>query len=288
MRHREHCWWSYRNRKLQDAQLISTFSTPKEGKIANARTDFSARESYEQQDAATGQKPNVGSVCVSIVQHSPSHRMVTTFTKEVIDEDDAKGFARKIVTYAKGETTEEEKLVLRTDVHFAYARNKGDARFHHTFHQDIISLYKTGKVKHAFAAWHDGKVLPGCKNYEQEEGDKWTEFTALLPLLELLRIFSDGAGAQYQQRQTTHGTACCSADTGVQISHDVHEKYDFKGPWDSYGKESTESRRSAVRNRTATINNAYLHAKHNATAMARPKQEKSEARWRDYAADHCW
>ena len=41
-----------------------------------------------------------------------------------------------------------------------------------------------------------------------------------------------------------------------------------------------------MRNRTATINNAYLHAKHNATAMARPKQEKSEARWRDYAADN--
>jgi hypothetical protein len=41
-----------------------------------------------------------------------------------------------------------------------------------------------------------------------------------------------------------------------------------------------------VRHRTATINNAYLHAKHNSKAMARPKQEKSEARWRDYAADH--
>ena len=41
-----------------------------------------------------------------------------------------------------------------------------------------------------------------------------------------------------------------------------------------------------MRNRSATINNAYLHAKHNAAAMARPKQEKSEARWRDYAADH--
>ena len=40
-----------------------------------------------------------------------------------------------------------------------------------------------------------------------------------------------------------------------------------------------------MRQRTATINNAYLHAKHNAMAMARPKQEKSEARWRDYAAD---
>ena len=72
----------------------------------------------------------------------------------------------------------------------------------------------------------------------------------------------------------------------MRIWHDVHERYDFKGPWDSYGKESTESRRSAVRNRTATINNAYLHAKHNALAMARPRQEKSEARWRDYAADH--
>lgn len=41
-----------------------------------------------------------------------------------------------------------------------------------------------------------------------------------------------------------------------------------------------------MRNRVATINNAYLHAKHNAKAMARPKEEKSEARWRDYAADN--
>jgi hypothetical protein len=46
--------------------------------MLNFRTDFSARESYEQQDAATGQKPNVGSVCVSIVQHSPTTRKVST------------------------------------------------------------------------------------------------------------------------------------------------------------------------------------------------------------------
>ena len=98
--------------------------------------------------------------------------------------------------------------------------------------------------------------------------------------------FTDGAPPQYQQKETTHGTSCCFADHGVRIIHDVHEKYDFKGPWDAYGKEATDSRRSAVRNRSATINNAYLHAKHNAQAMARPKQEKSEARWRDYAADH--
>ena len=272
--HRERCWWQYRNRKLQDAALIDMFDTEEDGTVINFRTDFSARESYEQQDAATGQKPNVGSVCISIVQHSPSRRKVTTYTKEVIDEDDAKGFARKVVTYAKGEHTTEEKVVLTTDVHFAYARNKGNARFHHTFHQDIISLYKTGKVKHAFAAWYEGKVLPGCKNYEHEEGDKWTEatFEAWLPKLLKALGFTDGAGPQYQCRETTHGTARCHADLGVIIVHDVHERYDFKGPWDSYGKESTESRRAAVRNRTATINNAYKHAKHNASAMARPKQ----------------
>ena len=227
-----------------------------------------------------------------------------------------------MVTYAKGEKTTEDKVVLTTDVHFGYARNKGNARFHHSFHQDIIALYKTGKVLHAFAAWHDGKVLPSCKNYEHEEGEKWTEadFPALLPDLEDARGFTDGAFPQYQQKETTHGTARCFTDLGVRISHHIHEKFDFKGPWDAYGKESTESRRSAVRNRTAVIDNAYLHAKHNAKAMARPKQvsseagrvrangrkrlaahhslltalcaldtrptqEKSEARWRDYAAD---
>ena len=57
---------------LQDAELISLFETIKDRTKLNFRTDFSARESYEQQDAATGQKPNVGSVCVSIVQHSPT------------------------------------------------------------------------------------------------------------------------------------------------------------------------------------------------------------------------
>jgi hypothetical protein len=159
VKHREHCWWQYRNRKLQDHSLRLTYGTNMEGKKLNFRTDFSARESYEQQDAATGQKPNVGSVCVSIVQHSPTKRYVTTYVKEVISEDDAKGFARKIVTYAKGVHETEEKVTLRTDVHFGCARNKGDARFHHTFHQDIISLYKKGKVMHAYAAWHDGKVL---------------------------------------------------------------------------------------------------------------------------------
>jgi hypothetical protein len=33
---------------------------------------------------------------------------------------------------------------------------------------------------------------------------------------------------------------------------------------------STESRHSAVRNRSAVINNAYLHAKHNAESAADP------------------
>ena len=286
MKHRELCWWQYRNRKLQDLEATLSFGTDKDRTMLNFRTDFSARESYEQQDAATGQKPNVGSCCISIVQHSPTKRTVTTYVKEVVSEDDAKGFARKVVTYHKGVHETEDKIVLRTDVHFGYARNKGDARFHHPFHQDIISLYKTGKVLHAFAAWHEGKVLPGCKNYAQETGEKWSSFAPLLPQLTMARGFSDGAGCQYQQRETTHGTVRCFADIGVRIFHDVHERYDFKGPWDTYGKESTESRRSAVRNRTATINCAYLHAKHNAKAMAWPKQEKSEARWRDYAADH--
>ena len=110
----------------------------------------------------------------------------------MVDEEDAKGFARKVVTYAKGVTRTEEKLTLRTDVHFGYARNKGNARFHHTFHQDVMLLYKTGEVKHAFAAWYDGKVLPGCKNYANEEGEKWTEFSPLLPKLEEANVFTDG------------------------------------------------------------------------------------------------
>ena len=192
--HRERCGWQHRNRQLQDAELIHAAGTPKARTLINFRTDFSARESYEQQDASTGQKPNVGSVCVSIVQHSASTRSVTTYTKEVLSEEDAKGFARKVITYDKGVRATEDKVVLQTDVHFGYARNKGDARFHHTFHQDIISMYKTGKVRHAFAAWHDGKVLPGCKNYDDEEGDKWTEaaFPAQLPDLNMARGFTDG------------------------------------------------------------------------------------------------
>ena len=85
---------------------------PRAGSIANIRTDFSARESYEQQDAATGQRPNVGAVCVSIVQHSPTERRVKTYTKEVVSEDDAAGFARKVVAYAKGTNKEELKVTL--------------------------------------------------------------------------------------------------------------------------------------------------------------------------------
>jgi hypothetical protein len=87
---------------------------------------------------------------------------------------------------------------------------------------EMILLYKTGKVKHAFAAWHDGKVR-GCTNYEYEEGEKWKdgEFPILLPNLEDLRLFHDGAGCQYQCRETIHGTARSFADTGVRISHHV-------------------------------------------------------------------
>ena len=80
---------------------------------------------------------------------------------------------------------------------------------------------------HAFAAWHDGKVLPGCKNYANETGEKWTEssFQPLLPNMEEASGFTDGAIPQYQQRETVHGTACCHADLGVVIMHDVHERY---------------------------------------------------------------
>ena len=93
----------------------------------------------------------------------------------------------------------------------------------------MILLYKTGKVKHAFAAWHDGKVR-GCTNYEYEEGEKWKdgEFPILLPNLEDLRLFHDGAGCQYQCRETIHGTARSFADTGVRISHHVHERYNSR------------------------------------------------------------
>ena len=64
MKHRELCWWQYRNRKLQDLEATLSFGTDKDRTMLNFRTDFSARESYEQQDAATGQKPNVGSCCI--------------------------------------------------------------------------------------------------------------------------------------------------------------------------------------------------------------------------------
>ena len=77
----------------------------------------------------------------------------------MVIEDDAKGFARKVLTYKQGKQETEEKVVLRTDVHFGYARNKGDARFHHTFHQDIISLYKKGKVHAA----HDPNMAWSCR-----------------------------------------------------------------------------------------------------------------------------
>ena len=60
-------------------------------------------ELWKKCPVQTGQKPNVGSVCVSIVQHSPVTRKVSTFVKEVVSEDDAKGFARKIVEYEKPE-----------------------------------------------------------------------------------------------------------------------------------------------------------------------------------------
>ena len=99
------------------------------------------------QDASTGQRPNVGAVCVSIVLHSPTKRTVKTYVKEVVSEEDANGYARWVVEVSKGEVTEEEKVALTTDVYFGYARNKGDGRFHHTFHQDILRLLKTGEAR---------------------------------------------------------------------------------------------------------------------------------------------
>ena len=60
-------------------------------------------------------------------------------------------------------------------------------------------MLQTWQVMHAFVAWHDGKVLPGCKNYTNETDEKWTEddFPPLLPSLEEARGFTDGAIPQY-------------------------------------------------------------------------------------------
>ena len=44
MKHRELCWWQYRNRKLQDLEATLSFGTDKDRTMLNFRTDFSARE----------------------------------------------------------------------------------------------------------------------------------------------------------------------------------------------------------------------------------------------------
>ena len=85
-------------------------------------------------------------------------------------------------------------------------------------------------------------MLPGCKNYAKEPGEKWATFEARLPELEHAFGFMDGAIVQYQNREAIHGTCRSFADIGVRMTHDIHEKHDFKGPWDNYGKESTDSR----------------------------------------------
>ena len=46
------------------------------------------------------------------------------------------------------------------------------------------------------------------------------------------------------------------------MTHDIHEKHDFKGPWDNYGKESTDSRRKDVVSGAAIINNAREAQRH--------------------------
>ena len=118
-------------------------------------------------------------------------------------------------------------------------------------------------------------MLPGCKNYAKEPGEKWATFEARLPELEHAFGFMDGAIGQYQNREAIHGTSRSFADIGVRMTHDIHEKYDFKGPWDNYGKESTDSRRKDVVSGAAIINNAYAHAKHNAIRMSKPVDKVS-------------
>jgi hypothetical protein len=103
-------------------------------------------------------------------------------------------------------------------------------------------------------------VLPGCKNYAKEPGEKWATFEARLPELEHAFGFMDGAIVQYQNREAIHGTCRSFADIGVRMTHDIHEKHDFKGPWDNYGKESTDSRRKDVVSGAAIINNAFTQS----------------------------
>ena len=38
--HRERCWWQWRNRKLQDHQLVHSAGTPRDGKQLNARVEL--------------------------------------------------------------------------------------------------------------------------------------------------------------------------------------------------------------------------------------------------------
>ena len=73
--------------------------------------------------------------------------------------------------------------------------------------------------------WDEDEGAAGEDAEMSDDEEAWDE---TVENLKEARGFTDGAGNQYQQRETTHGTARCHADLGVVLVHDVHERYDFK------------------------------------------------------------
>ena len=137
-------------------------------------TDFASRPKYTNAHSTTCEHPNMGTIDIAVVLHSPAKRLVTTdVTDEAQLSTGLEGMPVSDVSKAPQHVQrgtrhfeQQEKQSLICDVWCGYSSESADARTDQTFMRDIFSHYKRGHLVHAHAASHRGEPMLIGKNLE--------------------------------------------------------------------------------------------------------------------------
>lgn len=123
---------------------------------------------YENASSSTCDHPNIGTICIAVVLHSPADRHVTkdmteserqpTGLEDSAVSDPSK--AAQTVTLGKRKQMVVVEKTLQCDVFAGYSEESGNARYDQTFQRDIVAFYKLGHFVHATAATSRGVPVP--------------------------------------------------------------------------------------------------------------------------------
>lgn len=228
-------------------------------------SDFSSRTPLEQKKSSTCQSAPLATCCVAVVIYYPEELTieVTTNTGESAIETIQRGGdtswrkdSRVDNTDSIFEKTTTKKNCFKTDYWRSYSTGRGDSTWHHTFMRDIVSFYKTGRLKYATYGWLDGVGIESDGQPLDRHGVAIpaglgaplpVQFVPELPDLTTVQLETDGCGSQYVCCKCALGTAMFHSDTGCRLWHNVRPAGTFCGVHDNAGHDATHAYRNHVK-----------------------------------------